>query len=62
MVKIHIVSIEAFRESVRFLDRSSQAIFDCFDDEEFRKDFFTAVERCKDLANRLGTAEVTVKG
>ena len=60
-MKLQIEEIELFRESVAFLDRSSQAVCDRFDDSEFRKEFYIAVARCKDLAQKLGAVTVTVR-
>lgn len=63
MVTLELQVIEQFRESVCWLDESSQLIFDRFAaSPEFKRGLFTCIERCKDMAERLGAAKVTIKG
>jgi hypothetical protein len=61
MVKLRLDEIENFRRSIEWLKTSSQAIFECFDDKEFKQQLYVCIERCSDIATKLGATEVTVK-
>ncbi len=61
-IKLNVQEIGQFQESATFLDKSSSAIYDRFEDDEFKKRLYCAVERIKAIAEKLGRVTISVTG
>lgn len=59
-VQITVDEVLGLQESAKFLEDTSQALYDSFDDPEFKRAYYTAVERVKQVAEKLGRVGITV--
>lgn len=61
MVKVSIEEVMNFKRAVDILEDSGESALDAIGGKEAKMEYVTAVQRCRALADKLLSVDVTVK-